>query len=173
MSWQIEIPLIVRSLINDFGDEPVYSDDRLIRLITVAAHYVEFDVVLDNFYAVDIVNQTIAPDPTISEHRDTLFISLVGLKAACLADQSTLRTKAALEGIRTSLGPAQLSVKGNLEGYKIILEKGPCALYAELTEHWDVENATAIQAILSPFVGNRFDPTSLTYPGDFRRDIYS
>lgn len=171
MSWNIELPLIVRTLINDLSDTPSYSDERILQTIVVAAKYVQFDVVLDHEYQLDIVNPNITPDPTIDN--DSIFISLTCLKAACLIDQSALRTKAALEGIRAALGPAQLSVGGSLAGLKMILEEGPCAAYDELTSHWDVKEATAVRAVLSPFVGNRFDPTSLTYPGDPRRDIYS
>lgn len=159
MSWQTEIPVIVRTLVNDWSDQPVYSDERIIQTITVAAKYVQFDVVLDHKYAVDVVNPAISPDPT--SDRDEIFISLVSLKSACIIDQSTFRTKAVTEGIRAALGPAQLSVGGSLAGWKTILDKGPCALYEELTSHWDVANATAITAILSPFVGNKFDPRYL------------
>lgn len=170
MSWNIELPIIVRTLINDISDTPTYSDERLLQIIVVAAKYVQFDVVLDHQYDLNIVNPNIIPDPTIDN--DSIFISLTCLKAACLIDQSSVRTKAALEGIRAALGPAQLSVGGSLEGLKLILETGPCAAYDELTSHWDVKEATAIRAILSPFVGNRFDPTSLTYPGDPRRNMF-
>jgi hypothetical protein len=171
MSWQIEIPIMVRTLINDLSDNQTYSDERLLQVITVAAKYVEFDVVLDHTYDINVVNPDISPDPTIDN--DNIFISLVSLKAACIIDQSALRTKAAMEGIRAALGPAQLSVAGSLTGFKMIIEEGPCAAYDELVSHWDVKEATAIRAILSPFVGNRFDPTSLTYPGDPRRNMFS
>ena len=171
MSWKKEIPIIVRTLINDFSDTPTYSDERLLQIISVAAKYVQFDVVLDNTYAIDVVHPNITPDPTVND--DSIFISLVSLKSACIVDQSVLRTKAALEGIRAVLGPAQLSVGGSLAGLKMIIEEGPCAAYEELTSHWDVREATAIRAILSPFVGNHFDPTSLTYPGDPRRNMFS
>jgi hypothetical protein len=170
MSWNVELPIIVRTLISDLSDSPTYSDERLLQIIVVAAKYVQFDVVLDNTYSVNVVNPDIIPDPTTLD--DSIFISLVSLKSACLVDQSVLRTKAALEGIRAALGPAQLSVGGSLEGLKMIIEEGPCAAYDELTSHWDVKEATAIRAILSPFVGNRFDPTSLTYPGDPRRNMF-
>ena len=170
MSWNIELPIIVRTLINDMSDTPTYSDERLLQIIVVAAKYVQFDVVLDHQYELNVVNPNIIPDPTVDN--DSIFISLTCLKAACLIDQSSVRTKAALEGIRAALGPAQLSVGGSLEGLKLILETGPCAAYDELTSHWDVKEATAIRAILSPFVGNRFDPTSLTYPGDPRRNMF-
>jgi hypothetical protein len=156
MSWNIEIPIIVRTLIDDFSDNPTYSDDRLLQAIVVAAKYVQFDVSLDNKYTVNIVNPDITPDPTSSD--DSIFISLVSLKTACIIDQSTLRTKAAMEGIRASLGPASLVVGGSLAGLKMIIDHGPCAAYEELTSHWDVKEATAIRAILSPFVGNKFDP---------------
>lgn len=169
MSWTVEIPLIVRTLINDLGDQPTYSDSRLLQVITVAAKYVQFDVVLDHPYTVNVVNSTISPDPTADD--DSIFISLVSLKAACIIDQSALRTRAALEGIRAALGPAQLSVGGSLAGWNLILDKGPCAAYDELVSHWDVKEATAVRAILSPFVGNKFDPRSLsTYMRN--REVY-
>ena len=48
MYWQTEIPIIVRSLINDFEDN--YSNERIIQLITVGAKYVVLDLTLDQEY---------------------------------------------------------------------------------------------------------------------------
>ena len=118
MTWQDEILMIVRTLINDLESSPTYTDERLLQVITVAAKYVQFDVVLDNTYTVDVVNKLISPDPTVQN--DSIFISLIGLKSACMIDQSTLRTKAAMEGIRAALGPAQLSIAGSLAGFDLI-----------------------------------------------------
>jgi hypothetical protein len=159
MSWKQELPIIVRTLINDWSDEPTYSDERLQQVIVVAAKYVEFDVILDHTYNINIVEPDISPDPTLDN--DSIFISLTCLKAACIMDQSQLRTKAAMEGIRAALGPASLAVGGGTTGLAILLEKGSCSAYDELTSHWDVKEATAIRAVLSPFVGNNFDPRSL------------
>lgn len=171
MSWNIEIPIIVRTLINDLSETPTYSDERLLQVITVAAKYVQFDVSLEHAYNIDVANPNIDPDPTVDN--DSIFISLVSLKAACIIDQSVLRTKAAMEGIRAALGPAQLSVGGSLAGLKMIIEEGPCAAYDELVSHWDVRDATAIRAVLSPFVGNKFDPNAIRYSSDRSRDFYS
>jgi len=171
MSWQTEIPIIVRTLVNDLADQPVYSDERILQVVAVSAKYVQFDVVLDHKYEVDVTGPAITPDPT--DDRDEIFISLVSLKAACIIDQSTFRTKAVNEGIRAALGSAQLSVAGNLAGWKTILDKGPCATYDELTSHWDVKDARAIAAILSPFVGNNFDPRYLQTYTDRSRYFYS
>jgi hypothetical protein len=171
MSWNIEMPIIVRTLINDIGQTPVYSDERIRQVIAVAAKYVQFDVVLEHQYSIDVANPNITPDPTAD--RDEIFISLVSLKAACIIDQSTFRTKAAMEGIKAALGPASLTVAGQSAAWNIILEKGPCALYEELTSHWDVKDASAVRAVLSPFVSNRFDPRMIR-EGDYRyRDFYS
>lgn len=172
MSWEVELPIIVRTLISDLGSPPLYSDARLLQVLAVSAKYVQFDVVLDHKYDVSVTNSTISPDPTIDN--DDIFVSLVCLKAACLMDQSSIRTKAAMEGIRASLGPASLSVGGSLAGLKMIIDHGPCALYEELTSHWDVANASAIRAILSPFVGNKFDPRAMNTDGFARlRDFYT
>jgi hypothetical protein len=174
--WQIEVPIIIRNLINDLDSTPTYSDDRIIQLSTVAARYVIGDANFPTEYTVDIINQTISPDPSDPSSRDIDFVGLLSLKAACILDQSTFRTKAALEGIRTALGSANLSVQGNLAGYKTLLDQGPCALYEELVLDYNIGNATAVSAILSPFVGNNFDPRYLLR-GSFRstnsNDFYS
>lgn len=156
MSWQNELTIIVRTLINDVVEPYEFSDERLQQVIAVAGKYVQFDVNLDHSYLIDVVNNNITPDPT--SDNDAVFISLTCLKAACIVDQSTYRTKAAMEGIRAALGPASLAIAGQSSAWKTMLDKGPCASYDELTSHWDVKEATAIAAVLSPFAGNKFDP---------------
>lgn len=178
MSWNTEISTIVRVLINDLQQPYAYSNSRLEQVIVVAAKYVQFDVVLDHTYTINIEDPNITPDPT--EDDDSIFISLVSLKAACIIDQSNFRTKASLEGIRAALGPASISTNGSIAGWKNILEHGPCALYADLTEHWDIKDASAIAAILTPFIGNQFDPRltnanlgSFYRHGEFHSGFYS
>jgi hypothetical protein len=164
MYWEIEIPIIIRNLINDFTSPPIYDDARIQQLAVVAAQYVLMEVNLDKDYIIDVVNMTISPDPSAPESRDTDFIGFVSMKAACLLDQSTFRTKAALEGLRAALGPASLTVGGTLGGYKDILNMGPCKLYDKLVLEHNIGNATAVRAIFSPFVGNNFDPQNLNHP---------
>lgn len=171
MSWQQDLTIITRTLINDLNDPYEFSDSRIQQVITVAGRYVQFDVNLEHSYTIDIVNNNISPDPTSDD--DTVFIGLVCLKAACIIDQSKLRTKAAMEGIKAALGPASLSVGGSLEGIRMIIENGPCALYDELTSHWDVKDASAVRAVLSPFVGNNFNPRYIQSYGYRARDFYS
>lgn len=159
MAWQDELTIITRTLINDWNQPYEYSDSRIQQIITVSAKYLQFDINLDYAYTIDVVNNNISPDPT--SNNDNIFVSLVCLKAACIIDQGTFRTKSALEGIRASLGSASLSFGGTIVGWQSIIEHGACGLYEELTSHWDVRNATAFAAVLSPFVSNRYDPRYL------------
>jgi len=172
MSWQLEIPIIVRTLINDLSDNPTYSDERIQQLIVVAAQYVTREVNLNNEYSINIINPDIIPDPTLLENKDVDFISFVALKSSCFLDQSSLRTRAATEGIRAALGPANISVGAN-SSYQFLLANGPCKSYEDLKLDYEIGNTSLLRGILSPFVGNNFDPTYLRYPGDHARDLYS
>lgn len=173
MAWQLELPIIVRVWINDLEDQPTYSDDRIQQVITVAAQNVIREVNFTENYVVDVVNLTITPDPTELSVKDNDFIALTALKSACILDQSTFRTKAVNEGIRTSLASASLSVQGNLKGYQTLLEVGPCAMYSQLRTEYEVGNPNTCQAILGPFIGNKFDPRNTNASlGGFYRDSY-
>ena len=136
-----EIRTIVRALINDPAPPDasnVYSDTKIDDLISVAAKYVVIDLNLDQEYKIDVTTNVITPDPTDTNSRDEDFISFVALRASCFLDQSTYRTKAATEGIRAGLGPAQLNVSGNLSGYKNIIDIGPCGVYEYLKQQHKV-----------------------------------
>lgn len=156
MGWQNEMTTMVRTLINDSIEPYQFTDDRILSVILIAGKYVQYDIVLEHEYNVDVIATTITPDPT--DDNDEIFIILTALKAACLIDHGSLRIKAAAEGIRASLGSASLNVSGQAAAWQKVLEHGPCKLYDDLVEHWDVANASAIAAILGPFSGNKFDP---------------
>lgn len=160
MAWEDEALPMLRILINDFGVEPTYSDPRLTDILVASAYIVRQEIDFPTEYAVSMSTKTISPDP-VSEGDDS-FISFMVLKAACLADQSTYRTKALLEGVRAAMGPATLAISGNLNGFAKILEIGACATYEELKDQERFgTNALNVRAILSPFVGNQFDPSML------------
>lgn len=172
-AWKTPVRLMVRVLINDLdSDNYTYSDARLDQVSAVAAQFVNQDITLSNTYQISVTDETISPDPSNSSTKDEVFINSIVLKAACIIDQSTFRTKAALEGIKAQMGPTSLAVGGNLRGYEILLKEGPCALYYKFVEDHEIANATNIAAILSPFVGNKFDPYMLPYSDDRYRSMY-
>lgn len=172
MAWQDEAIPMLRVLINDFDAEPRYTDSRLTDILVAAAFIVNQEVQFETEYTVTMSVKTISPDPTTEG--DDYYLSMVILKGACIADQSTYRTKALLEGVRAALGPATLAIAGNLNGFAKILEIGACSTYEQLRDNASFgTNALNVRAILSPFVGNKFDPSILRIndaTGDRRSD---
>ncbi len=147
---------MLRVLISDLDNVPVYSDARLQQVLVVAAQYVKKDINF-NQYTINIGTPNISPDPTLDPNIDDVYTNFVVLKGACYMDQSTFRTKALLEGLTSRCGPATLAVVGNLRGYKELLEVGPCKAYDVFKYEYLFGNPP-FRTILGPFVGNLFDP---------------
>ena len=162
MSWQDETIPMLRVLINDLGETPDYSESRLEELLLVAASYVSREIGFANDYTVSITSCTISPDPTDKSGDGLDFMNFIVLKAACIVDQSTLRTKAALAGLKAQFGPARLDTLQHLDGFKILMEQGPCATYEQLKMEYMFGNDHYVKGVFSPFVSNNFDPASLT-----------
>lgn len=159
MSWDVTMITMLRTIIND-DDETAYeySDTRLKKLLTVAAQYVKQEVKLNVTYTVDVVAPDISPDPTLTASLDDTFTNFVVLKAACIADQSLFRTKSLVAGLRARCGPAIMETKDHLKGFRDLLDVGPCKAYDTLKDEHNFTDVSTIQAVLSPFVNNTFDP---------------
>lgn len=160
--WLYELILMLRYMIWDISSTD-YSDESLRNLILIASQLVNQEITFSTTYTINFGNASISPDPTATATRDNAFINLVVLKAACLTDQAMAKRKAKLEGVRASLGPAALNVGGHLAGYLKILESpgGACAMYEQMRLQYTCGNVNIVRAILSPFVGNDFDPQDL------------
>jgi len=162
MAWIDDTIETLRVIIADLDeDNYIYTDERLTQIIYVAAKYVAMELRFDLTYTV--TNTSISPDPST----DYDFTNFIVLKAACLADEGTFRSKALLEGIRVSCGPASMSVGGNLSGFETLLSDGPCAMYKQLKNQYRFGKGLASKAIISVFTGNQFDAR------DLYRTIYS
>ncbi len=161
-TWEYEMVTMLRFLINDLEDSPTYSDTRLRQLMVIAAQIVNQEMTFNNNYTINFGSLLISPDPTVAAYRDNAFINLCVLKAACLSDETTYRSRALLEGINARLGPGGLTVSGNLNGFMNILKVGPCKSYADLKKQYQFSDLRHIKAIFSPFVGNNFDPSYLS-----------
>ena len=129
------------------------------QMLVVAATYVNIELSFDYTYTIEIDTPDISPDPTLNG--DAAFQNFVVLKAACITDLSTFRTKALSSGVKAQCGPAVLDTIKHLDGFKQLLELGPCAAYDVLKKQWTFGNTRLIHAILGPFVSNNFSPDSL------------
>jgi len=170
MAWQTDLVTMLRNVIFDVDSTNyTYTDNRLKEMLVVSSHLVTQEIAFDTTYTITISTTGISPDPTDSTDANSIaFQNFIVLKAACLADQSTLRTKALAAGVTAKLGPASISTNSNLRGFEILFNEGPCSAYSSLKWEYEMGNAKAIRAILSPFVGNTFDPESLGGGGTAR-----
>lgn len=172
MDWKIEIPLLIRTIINDFTEPYSYSDERLQQIAVVSAQYVRSDIALKNNYTINISEPNITPDPCLLDNKDINFINFISLKSACFIDQSSCRTRMLSSGIKTTLGPALLDIDSNMSGFQLLLEKGPCFMYDQSVLAYNIGNTELLSAILSPFVGNNFDPQMLNARSPIRNRLY-
>jgi len=162
-SWLTEMVVMLRYVINDLGSTPDYSDVRLAQTLCVAAQLVLQEISFSNTYTINVANLTMIPDPTQLATPDTAFMNFCVLRAACMIDQSSLRTKALVNGIRANLGPLMLDTNGHIAGFLKTLELGVCKTYADMKFQYAAGDSSIVQAVLSPFVSNDYDPLSVMH----------
>lgn len=149
--WQTSALIILRTLINDWGATPTYTDDRLLDIFMAAAFQVDQEVSLANTYTINITNGTISPDPSA----ESAFIHLATLKAACIIDRGNLRAAALTDGLSARCGPVQMQAMGRMAGFKILMESGWCAAYDHSKMEYQFNKSiTLVKAIMSPFVND-------------------
>jgi hypothetical protein len=155
-TWEESAVLIFRALIGDLDSgNYTYSDERLMDVLIVSAHFVTAELSFTETYVVDVPDQTITPDPVNDED----FINFVTLKAACIIDRGNARIAAATDGINAKCGPVGMTVNGRMQSYVSLLQNGYCAEYAKASIQYSIGNASYIRAVLSPFISSTFDPT--------------
>jgi len=149
---------MLRALINDLDSlNYTYTDSRLEQLISVAAKYVNQDI--ESSYIINVISPDIAPNPVDSN--DDIFINLTVMKSACLVDQGAFRTKAALAGLSVKCGPASIQTLQQLDGFRELINNGPCAAYSALLKDYKMGSGVVCHGILSPFVNDNFDQQTL------------
>ncbi len=69
MAWEEDAPEILRVMVDDMDSPQTFTDDKLLRVLTVAAWQVTQELVFVQSYAISILNQTVLPDPTVAARR--------------------------------------------------------------------------------------------------------
>lgn len=149
MSWQNTIPIMVRYLINDVDSTNYkYSDARIEKTTLVGAQFVSLELEFVNNYVVDIANDTISPDPTDSDTKDSSFINLAALKTACIIIGSEMKLEAA-NAISVRDGSSSIDLRG-VSSTLAILYKDLCDKYSKMADDYKFTGETG-QAILGPY----------------------
>ena len=150
MSWQGQMSIIVRYLIDDIdADKYKYSDKRVETTLLVAAQFVTLVVDLNNTYTINVEQCALTPDPTDTDTKDNAFINLTCLKAACIMVGSEVRSESS-NAISIKDGPSAIDLRG-VASTLIVLYQDLCQKYAQLLLDYRAGNSVAGQAILGPY----------------------
>lgn len=85
MAWNGEMVTIVRHIVNDADEDSyTYTDEKIEKVILVAARQVISEVRFPNTYTVSVEGCSLSPDPTLDASLDNPFVHLVCIKAACI-----------------------------------------------------------------------------------------
>jgi hypothetical protein len=152
MSWQNEISVIVRHLINDTDSSSYkYDDSRIETSILVGAQLVILELTFKNDYTIDISNGLLSPDPTLQETRDNYFINLASLRTACIIIGSEVKSEAG-NAIAIKDGPSSIDLRG-VTATLSALHTDICSKYQLMVEDYkkDKFNGEYGTSILGPY----------------------
>lgn len=152
--WQTDLVELIRGVLLDFDEPPIYTDARLQRLAVVAAHFVIAEGEFDGYYA-DLGSTDITPDPTDKTNTDYYnesLTNLIAIKAGCLMDNGEAR-KAAGQAVDIADGTSRISVRGISAARLAILQQGWCKHYDKLLADYfaGFSELPIGAAVLSPF----------------------
>jgi hypothetical protein len=151
MAWQDDMIEVLRVLVNDLDSPPTYSDDKLERVLVVAALQVLQEVSFSQAFAVSLARGTIAPDPTAAATADESFVNMTCLKAACIMDRSSAIV-AANRAVSAREGGSSFDLTGIFAAKVALLEKGWCAVYEDAKFEYKLGRvAVAGAAVMTPF----------------------
>ena len=116
---------MVRTLINDLDETNYkYTDSRIDSTIAVAAQLVILELDFKNTYVVDVIQETIEPDPA----DDNQFINLLVYRAAIIIVGGEVKIEAS-NAIAIKDGPSAIDLRG--------VSSTLLALYRDLSNKYD------------------------------------
>lgn len=149
-SWDIDMVLMVRSLIGDMVEPFKYSDERIGTSIVTGGilSTTEYNG-FANIYTFTFSPDSITPDPT----SEPIAMALFSLKAACLLSINNYQAGIG-RNVAIKDGTSSVDLKGSFQGYKDILTLGPCGAYDKLIaslERNTVMSGNVGGAVFSPY----------------------
>lgn len=151
MAWEDDMTEMLRVLVDDMDEPPVFSDEKLLRVLTVAAFQVSSQLTFDHNFAVSISAQTISPDPTAAAYSNPSFLNLTTTKAACIINQGSAMTAAA-RAIVVRDGGSMVDLRAIFGAKFKLIEQGWCAVYEDMKFEYQAGSVrVAGAAVLGPF----------------------
>lgn len=153
MAWQTEMVRLVRVMLADMSDPPLYADGRLQELLVATSQLVINELTFSRAYTPDLGSLTISPDPCdrVAGTRDDSYVNLICLKACCILERGEVRS-AASQAISIRDGTSAIDLRGAMEGKLKLLDKGWCAVYEDAKLEYQMGQVRVAGAcIMGPF----------------------
>lgn len=150
-TWQDEAIEILRVMIDDMEDNPIYCNEKLLRILTVSAFQVANDATFTPTFTVTISTQTLSPDPTATDTKNDTFMNLMCIRAACLIDMGKAIKSAGKAVSGKDMNAVQFDLRAIAEHRIKLLEKGFCQVYKETLQDYLYDSGLVGQAVMSPF----------------------
>jgi len=147
MSWETYPVIILRELIGD-SDSITYTDDKLKRLLAIAAYRVTQEVSFDYTYTINLTDgsEDISPDPSIAPDKD--MINLISLKASIILMGAELKS-ASNDAVLIKDGPSTLDLTKRSEFIKGRLDQAK-EEYNDYLKHYMLGNSRSGGSITTP-----------------------
>lgn len=155
MAWQDVLTTVLRTYLGDLDEAAQrFTDDRLEQVLAVAMWRVNND---ESFrdgagYAVDVVNLTVAPDPTAAASLDNWFSDLAVANAACLIDRGAALL-AADQALRVKDVGSEVDLRDVFKAKQSVIQHGWCKTYQEMRKDYRAgqRDGALGAAIMTPF----------------------
>lgn len=154
MSWETNLVLAVRTLVNDLGSTQQFSDSTIERAIVVGGLMVANEYNFSTDYTFDLSTPDLSPDPTDTDTLDNIANALFILKASCILNINSYQgaISGGTIGIRVKEAESEIDTTGSTKGYDSILKNGPCMSYQNMLHKLTTDKSMGLgQAILTPY----------------------
>ena len=150
MSWQGQATTIIRHLLSDLDTSSQdYTDHRLEQAFLVNGILEQITTDFINDYTINVETCYLSPDPTDTDTKDTPFVALICLRAACMIVGSEIRKESG-NAISIKDGPSAINLQG-VTTTLTTLWKDLCEQYEQTLMEYRAGNSVAGAAILTPY----------------------
>lgn len=148
MSWQTQMTMMVRYMINDMTAPYTYADARIQTSICIAAQLLASEIKFDKTYTIVVDPASITPDP-YDTPQDDGFINIVSLGASVLVYENEAKL-ASKTGVSITDGPSTINMNGRLTS-ALALAKDIRAQFDKAKVAYMINNARSGAILLGPY----------------------
>lgn len=154
MVWNIDLVKMLRYYINDIDLPQAFTDEKLKVFILIGLSQLQtslYGIDVGGPYSIDLDLVTVTPDPCESiSDKNTAFLNLIVLAAACILVRAELKQKAARYGFTVTDDKSSISSKDMISSMQT-QSKEFCKSFDLALKEFKMTKGRGCKFILSPF----------------------